>query len=275
MSAIDLTVTGPEFLEILRSKDLKKPRVFYDIETGPAADAVLRVMYDESKVKLPKHPGQFDPTKIKYGNMGEAKRKEKYAAKFQEHQQLCASFDADCAAARQEHWDEFVSQAPLHAETAEVLAVGYGIETSDGLQVCLDITEGHEADLLIHFWQIAEIVRNRAGNLISFNGNRFDIPVLTRRSWVQDVDCLYLRTKYNKMEDWCVDALDHWRMGGSWNDNIKLSKVATLLGTTSKLEGMTGDQFWEVLKTDRRKAREYLYFDILSLAGVAKRFKIA
>jgi hypothetical protein len=257
-------------------KNERRAILVYDIETMPAPEEDIRIFFREEKIKLPKHPGNFDPQKVKYGNIKDPKKKdEKLQAEMAKHRQALASYIQDCEQAKKDAWDEFVAGAALSPTIGRVLAIGYGLVTKDGLVYCLDIDEENERNLLRRHWAIAAPVGARGGKLVSFNGHRFDYPFLRRRSWAyDDVDAPCLITKYRKMEDFCVDALEEYRTGGGWNENIKLDDLAKMMGLGGKTEGMTGDLFYETWKTDPEKALDYLARDVELTYLVAQRMGI-
>lgn len=266
-------LTFEQFVAALKS-NARRIRIFYDIETKPAPIDVIKDYYDESEIELPKHPGEFDPLKVKYGNTkDEVKRAAKLEEERQKHAFSVQNYDIECVVAKSEAWEKFVASATLHPETCEVAGIGYGIAIGEETEVYLDI-DADEREMLRRFWFFVNIVKSKTGKLISFNGNHFDLPMLTHRSWVRDLDVIYLMTKYRKFEDFCEDALDYWKLGGGWGTSMKLDKLAKLLGVHRKLEGVTGDMWHRLIKEDPEKARDYLESDILSLAGVARRLRM-
>ncbi len=257
-------------------KNDRRSVLIYDIETMPAPEEVIRTFFKEDKVKLPKHPGTFDASSVKYGNMKDPKKKdEKLQAEMAKHRQALASYIQDCEQAKRDAWDEFVAGAALSPTIGRVLAVGYGLVTKDGLVYCLDVDEENERNLLRRHWAILAPVGSRGGKVISFNGHRFDYPFMRRRSWAYDnVEAPNLVTKYRKMEDAYIDALEEYRTGGSWSENIKLDDLGKLMGIGGKTEGMTGDLFYETWKSNPEAALDYLARDVELTYLVAQRMGI-
>lgn len=269
-------ITFPE-LEALVANE-RKWTLFYDIETGPAPEELVYEFFDEGAVKLPEHPGEFDPSKIKYGNTKDPKKKaEKLATEKAKHRQALASYDDDCRAAVDQAWNAFMEGAPLDPCIGRVLAIGYGIVVKGKEPLLLlDIEPGAEQNLLRRFWTLAGNAKRRNGRLVSFNGHFFDLPFMVARSWAHpDLPPLNFMTKYNKMEDFCVDVAVVYRQGRyGASGAIKLDKLAKMLGVRRKLEGVTGDMFHKLIKEDPERAAEYLELDILVLYDIARRMNI-
>lgn len=251
--------------------------LFYDIETEPADDETLYSFFDESAVTLPEHPGEFDPKKVKYGNTKDAKKRaEKLALDKTKHQQALASYDTDCREAIDAAWNAHVEKATLDPCTGRVLAIGYGLLVKGKEPLLfLDIDQGEDV-MLRRAWSLFSHAKKRNGHLVSFNGHFFDLPFMVGRSWAYpDLPPLNFLTKYNKMEDFCIDVAVHYRQGRYGKSGaIKLDKLAQMMGVRRKLEGMTGDQFHKVYREDPERAAEYLELDVLVLHDVARRMNL-
>ena len=267
----------PEFLYTLENSNA--PHLCFDAETRPESTEYLAQFYDESAVKLPSHPGEFDRAAIKTGNLKDpAKIVEKIEASKAAHVVALRDFVTETEKRKREAWEAFVEDSTLSSLYSQVCALGYGLyfvgrDDSPYLVVATDIdTEGNgEENLLLRFWQAATLVRARRGRLIGHNSNKFDIPSITRRSWKYGIGAPYLMTQYRAMEDFCVDTLIVWRMGDS-RAKGKLDHVAKALGVQGKLAGVTGDMFWKLLRDGSLDtARAYLASDIIATAGVAER----
>jgi hypothetical protein len=264
----------PELRDLLANE--RRCTVVYDIETGPADEETVRRFFKEDKVKRPAHPGEFDPHKVKYGNTKDAaKRRAKLEDEMAKHRLALANYVSDCEKAVQEAWKDFYDRAALDPTTGRVLAIGYGVVRPDGIWYCMDLAGSDERNLIRRHWLFVESLRKRAGKLVSFNGHRFDYPFLRRRSWAYaDVKPPNLVTKYRKMEDFCIDALEEYRTGGSWSENISLDDLGMMLGLGGKTEGMTGALFYQVLKDDAGKALDYLARDVELTYLVAQRMEL-
>jgi hypothetical protein len=271
------TITCSELRGLLQNS--RNAALLYDIETRPAEESVLKrhfqTLLDRGKIKLPSHPGEFDPTAVKYGNATRPEaRQAKYRAAYEKHQQELNQFSKARKVAAEEAYADLVAGSTLCPLLGRVLAIGYGLKHDGKLFICLDIEDTDEAALLRRHWQLFRLAKKRAASIVSYNGAKFDYPFTYRRSLAyEDVQPLWLRTKYNKMEDCFVDAAERYAMG-VWNSYMKLDDLCTLMGVGGKLEGMTGDQFWSVHLSDPKRARQYLEHDILALHGVARRMNL-
>ena len=268
-------ITFEEIFETLRND--RGRALFFDIETMPADNETLTALFEDEEIELPKYPGVFDASKVKYGNTKDPeKRQAKLNEEMAKHNQALASWDDDCKQAREEAWKKFLGKSTLSVTAGRIAAIGYGLRCDKEVRLLLDVRPTDERSMLLNLWKFVALVRKRNHKLVSFNGWRFDLPFCVRRSWAYtDVTPPVLINKYNKYEENFVDALAEYRMGGPWTETIKLDHLARMMGVRRKLEGMTGDRFWQVLEEDEEKALNYLAGDIYCLADVAERMQLA
>lgn len=269
MTSVNL-IGAEEYRELVRNTSGQK--VFFDIETAPLPDEDLQKLYTgPAEADLPEDPGSFDASTVKVGTYKNQDLIDAKIAKAK-HANLLArkAYPQELAEAKDLHWKNFVSAAPLSAAHGRVIAIGYGIAIGDSLNVLLHIDTDDEAVLLDMFWSTVICIRRKEGRLFSFNGDKFDIPFVTRRSWVHGIRCPYLMTKYRKMEEFSVDVMPHWGMG-DYQARISLAKLAVALGTAPKNDEVEGKYFWMIVDRDRELAERYLLGDITSLHGVTKK----
>lgn len=273
------SISYREFVALI--ENTRGPNILFDIETGPAPESVLADLFDPSEVALPKDPGKFDPSKVKYGNTKDPeKRREKLNSDIVRHTQEVEGWKDACQKAVDDAWERFVEKAALSALTGRVLAIGYGLVdksvTTDEPLVTLYVdVDDTEYNIITRLWEIVSITRKRFGKVVSFNGHGFDFPMCRRRSWAYSgINPPNLITKYNKYEDFSVDVLEEYKRGGYYGDGIKLNNLAKLMGVRQKLEGVTGDMFYKLVVEDHELAIKYLQGDITCLAAVARRMKI-
>lgn len=246
--------------------------LFVDIETGPVRESILKNLFDEDSIELPEPPGKFNPTEVKVGNItNPVKIQEKIDRVRKAHRHYEQKYPTICEEIKQKAWDKFVEDAAKDPLTGQVVAVGYGILRNGKLFICLDIAD--EKSLLLNFWNFEVNIKRMVGKILTFNGDNFDIPFLTKRSWAHNIDCPYRITSYNRLEDHYKDLMKHWGMGNS-KKFISLGQLAKFLGVKGKFEEMDGADFHRVLQEDREKALEYLKCDITALKNVACRMGV-
>ena len=152
-----------------------------------------------------------------------------------------------------------------------MVAVGYGFfDEKKELSTYIDIA-ADEQQMLARFWRMIVEVRRRMNNVITHNGHNFDLPFMKRRAFVLGMRVPTLRTKYNKWEDIFLDTMVEWG-SGEWKAYVKLDHLAKLFGVQGKLEGVSGADFWKLLRDNKVDlAREYLNSDIVATAAVAQK----
>lgn len=88
---------------------------------------------------------------------------------------------------------ELVSDAALDCDLGRIAAIGWMLEGRDSRpRVVVCQTQDHERQALTEFWQDVRLDRNDIRRLISFNGLRFDLPYLMRRSLYLDLPAPWL-----------------------------------------------------------------------------------
>ncbi len=148
--------------------------VIWDIETGPRPWEEIERFFTP-----PDHPGEFDPSTVKYGNLKDpAKRIEKSASAKAAHAALVGNWQSAADSAR----EEFVSRAALSPITGRVLLIGCLV---NGKEIML--SDDSEADMLSAFWDLVENWLAAKTPMIGHNSASFDIPFMVRRSWALGV----------------------------------------------------------------------------------------
>jgi predicted PolB exonuclease-like 3'-5' exonuclease len=123
--------------------------------------------------------------------------------------------------------------------------------------------ERSEADLISSF---VEKVGQLRPQLITFNGHRFDLPVLRYRAMVNRVSAagLQVRPYFHRYSD---DALDLCDTLGSFSPgaSVKLDEISKILGLTGKPEGLDGSRVEEmVLAGEIEEVARYCESDVLN-----------
>jgi predicted PolB exonuclease-like 3'-5' exonuclease len=125
------------------------------------------------------------------------------------------------------------------------------------------IGERTEAELISAF---VERVGQLRPQLITFNGHRFDLPVLRYRAMVNRVSAtgLQVRPYFHRFSD---DALDLCDALGSFSPGarVKLDEISKILGLTGKPEGLDGSRVEEVVLAGQiQEVARYCESDVLN-----------
>lgn len=249
--------------------------VIFDIETGPLPDEQLRKIIPPFDRNTFPPPRDFDPSTIKYGNLGEAKRAEKLQAEQKKHADAVQNYAADLAAKQYEYWAEATSKAALSALTGEVLAIGYRGEKR--LIDCVG-DETPEAALLARFWSQYRNLRKAGRKMVGYNIAFFDVPFLVQRSWLHGVavpDTVFTHPgRY--LDPTYIDLAQVWS-GSARNGFVKLDTIAKAFGLDGKPDGINGGDFARLFHNPdtRHEAIAYLEGDIDMTYEIAVRVGVA
>jgi DNA polymerase elongation subunit (family B) len=236
--------------------------LIFDIETCPQSDEELRAYCDPFDPKsLGDPPGEFDPSSVKCGNIG-GPTSDKGKAKIEEaraaHQALKNGWSSRVAAEEAAYWARIKDRAALSPETARVAAIGWTEYGSEKINAVMSVPE---KEMISGFWSRVNAAMLAGKEIIGFNSNHFDLPFLVRRSWILGIKVPMLFAYNNRLKPCFVDLLDVWKCG-NYQDGIKLSRLATLLGVTGKWQDLDGSLFHQLLAIDQESAREYLVADV-------------
>lgn len=256
----------------------------FDIETGSLPDTELSALCPAFEPTP--HPGEFDPSQVKYGNTkDEAKRATILAEAREKHSAEVANYDHVCRVLAEQHFTKFKSRAALDPTTGRVVAVGY--QSADTGKVAISDGKGDESTILTEFWAKYLKCRQQPGSprkMVGCNIFGFDLPFLIRRSWMLGVDVpasVVVNRRY--FDQLFVDLREVWLLGQKWGDcESKLDTMARALGVGSKsngegVNGCTGADFarlWGGTAAERELAIAYLKNDLELTAGVAKRLGV-
>jgi predicted PolB exonuclease-like 3'-5' exonuclease len=125
------------------------------------------------------------------------------------------------------------------------------------------IGERTEAELISAF---VERVGQLRPQLITFNGHRFDLPVLRYRAMVNRASAvgLQVRSYFHRYSD---DALDLYDTLGSFSpgSSVKLDEISKILALSGKPEGLDGSRVEEmVLAGQIEEVARYCESDVLN-----------
>jgi len=248
--------------------------IAFDIETGPLPDEQLRPLCPG--FVPPPHPGEFDPSAVKCGNIG-GPTSEKGKAKIEEarkaHEDLVKRYAADVAAAKEKHFAAFKSGAALDATTGRVVAIGLCRADQMDSPGIIDCDQDEE-DGLGKWWGWVEDALLDRLPLVGFNVCHFDLPFLIRRSWLLGVPVPTGLRKGRYWSDLVVDLMQVWGFHG--RDLIGLDKLAKAFGLDGKVTeaggvAVNGAAFAEVWRSNRKTAELYLHQDVMLCVRLAER----
>lgn len=235
------------------TEEIMKTNIF-DLETEPDFEAV-------SKFTPP-----FDRDSVKVGNL----KPENALAKINE--------------AEAEYWSKAHEKAALNPATSKIVAIGIHIEDTTSPMMIL----GDEKEILAAFWdEIA--AQSEHDQWASFSGNngrgQFDVRHLLMRSWINRVPVPHgLVSNRGYISNKFIDLAEVFLAGADSMSFVSANMVArqlNLIGTQTgfatvldkdelaKKHGVSGANFWEVLKSDEQLARVYLENDLAIERAIA------
>lgn len=265
-------------LETLYREPLCGSLVF-DIETGPLDWPTIEKLVPS--FIAPPHPGDFDPSSVKVGNLTEANATKKIEGKRAEHMAEVAAYEVTTAAARVNWEQKIVEGAALYASIGQVLAIGYRDARGNvGIDRC-DQGPHNERRLIETFWRTYVAVVTAGNVMIGHYIGGFDVPFLIRRSYILGIDVPGLARDGKWLSRSFVDTRELWLCGerNSPGGGSSLDAVARAMGVGSKdgqeCNGATFWKFWQSGNDELQKAAlEYLANDLAINAGIAERMGI-
>lgn len=146
--------------------------------------------------------------------------------------------------------------AALSAETARILCVGLLRPGRDPHYVHCDDDESH---LLREVWTVLG-TRGTSEMFVTFNGSRFDWPMLIRRSFALGVPVpIWMPLDGRWPRRTHCDLLELWQSGDR-TASISLDRLARLCGLAGKIGD--GAHFAALWAQDRQAALDYLSRDL-------------
>jgi hypothetical protein len=169
---------------------------------------------------------------------------------------------AKVAAYIEERKAALLDQAALSAETAQVLVVGLLRPGQEPIYIYTD----YEADTLRETW--GKLGERRCNEVfVTFNGARFDWPMLVRRSYALGVPVPGWMPRDGRWPKRTHVDLFEWWQAGDRQTTISLDRLARLVGLPGKTD--TGARFHLMWAADRPKALAYLAHDLDLTAAIA------
>lgn len=252
--------------------------LIFDIETEPAPmDVLQRIAKPFDPASMP-HPGTFDPSSVKTGNLkDQAKIDEKIEAARVAHATLVDRYESDLVEAEARHWAEIQDKAALNANIGCVCAIGY--RNDSGKVIIETALDRPEQKLLENFWQIYHKCLKQDRPLVGFNIKGFDVPFIARRSWAYGIKTPQNLT--NATGQWLnpafVDLMERWQCGNR-RDYASLDTICKSFGLQTKPDDCSGAEFARLLRGDdkeKQSAINYLTGDLEMTWQLAERMGVA
>lgn len=225
-------------------------KIVFDIETSPLShDDLLDIVPFVDRKEPPRGNIKLEDTwkkKIKEWNAPQAAKKRETA-----------------------HVDSLKKKGALDPMTGHVLAIGVKYDKGDGEEV--KILEGIEKDVIREFWEILGWFTQRSEPVYTYNGHDFDLPFLVCRSRIYKMrpDNFLgrpLKNDYGKYPSNFIDIAKVWAGAyrGNW-DMPRFENLCRVFGIKAKSDGVRGDSFAYLYRTDNDKAMKYLNEEVEAL----------
>jgi hypothetical protein len=245
----------------------------FDIETGPQPIETLRA--NAKPFKAAPHPGDFDPSKVKFGQTKDPeKRQAKIAEALEKHATAVEAYAEQCIADENAYWASLLEGAALSALTGQVLAIGY--KSKQRLRMDVQSKLIDERKIITEFWKVYSTYSHAGNRMIGFNIEDFDIPFLVQRSILIDVMVpVTLFKQYRYLDGTFIDLRKIW-CAGQWRGVGSLDAICRAAGIGAKPEGIDGGQFYELLAKPetRQQAIDYLENDLNMTFALAERMTL-
>ena len=226
-----------------------KRKDIFDIESGGLAADHLRASREP-----------FSADAVPLGN---AKKPETVAAKIETARE---TYEHEMETATGPYFD----RAALSPVTGRVLCIAHLGHDDEDPEL---LGDEDEVSLLSRWWSLASEVADQEGSLIGFNISHFDLPFLTKRSWILDVTVPTWVRSRRYWSDTFVDLMDVWGLGS--REFISLNSVARILGVEGKADDeCTGATFAQHWANNREAAIKYAKQDVISTKQLAEKMGV-
>ncbi len=264
--------------------------IILDIETEPASDDILNEMMPMA-IRSPQMPPDIASEEIPEFHNKAIKDEAKQAAwkeeKIKSHKEAMQAkrdkWERDVLTGRQ----QWIDDCALRAETSAIRMIGmcelYNPEQGEILDHYLvhgadelsrlehDWIDNYvdEKQMLLAFWQHVEnATRHDDPNWIGWYSNKFDWPMIWRRSVLCGVKPMNIRHGRYLMARF-VDLHEQWQMGDN-QCKLSLATAARAFGIESKREN-EGAGFHRLFRENQMRALQYCQNDLIITAQIAER----
>lgn len=157
----------------------------------------------------------------------------------------------------------------LHPEFGEIVALGIGLQdiTMVG-EPTVGVHTGNEEDILSVLWQALQ--ENRDGKLVTFEGKRFDIPYILKRSILLNVEpsCKIPMRRFDTQSHFDVgEVLSNYGQG----DVFKLGEYCTMYGVPHNHDSAGSDVYESYKDGKIQDIADHCKDDVLSTMGLYKK----
>jgi len=274
--------------------------VIYDIETEPKSAQELEALMP-AEIRDPYMPDELREFNVKPEDFNHASMKdpskieewraEKMRKAHADHKEKISKWQDKCLQDKL----KWIEKAALSAGTCIIRLIGLSFE--DGaiiimvndakafseaesdlirrMEGVIAIRFNTEAEMLEQFWKNVdntrqpddEIFGEDEARFAGFHSNRFDLPMLRRKSWNHGVRVTapIMSGNYIDRKLW-VDLHEEWQSGDR-ETRDSLNTVAKALGVEQK--NGSGEYFYKLYARDRIAALEYLVQDLKATRAVA------
>ena len=203
----------------------------------------------------PKHRIFFD---IESGCLDEKKLLKQFEPTFEPDKRLK---DADKILADLEDKKlKWIESAGLKAEMGQILCIGYCYDKEP-----VQILHGgkDEKKALELFRDILQVASLAMTTVCGFCMKQFDLPYFRRRCLIHGIDLPFYNhaDRYNPFTLKLYDAFEDWQSGNR-QDSISLDRLSRAFGGRGKMPDATGKDFAKLWISDRKKALEYVTWDV-------------
>lgn len=264
-----------------------------DIETEPAGDDVLNEMMP-SAIRNPQMPPELTTDEIPEFVNKAIKDEVKQAAWREEK----ISAHKKAIEAKREKWHRdttndkqaWIDDCALRAETSSIRMIGMleSLDLEKGEIIDRYLTHGgdelsgldyvdnyvSEAQMLLAFWNIVRNSMRDNAQWIGWYSNKFDWPMLWRRSVLCGVPPVQIRSGRYVSKPF-IDLHEEWQLGDN-QTKLSLANAAKAFGIEGKRDN-EGAGFHRLWRENKMAALQYCQNDLIITAQIARRmgFNIA
>ena len=162
-----------------------------------------------------------------------------------------------------------MQRTAMDTSLARIVSIAVKVDDNPTVCFCQRLYHlEHDHDVLESFWNYIDKETNRADIVwITYNGNRFDIPLLVHRSLICRVPPTRFMTSWPRNGERYCDIMESWC--GLYGDKISLANLCKLFGIEGpQTKGSDVFEWW--LAQDVQKIADHNIEDVESLYELNK-----